>query len=393
MDISTILLPDIQRFITNNIGKEVSQLALQKNPFPEVDWPSILNQIAAKTKAKHKLPTFFNVQNIIFPSKIAVEQTSSEITALYKSRIVSGKSMIDLSGGFGVDTYFFSKKVNHIIHCEINESLSLIAKNNFKALNQTNIIGYNGDSTVILEQLNQQFDWIYIDPSRRHESKGKVFLLKDCVPNVAENLDFYFKYSNNILIKTATLLDITAGLKELHFVKNIHVVALDNEVKELLWEIQNNYTGNITIKTINITKNEEITFDFDIISNEDYALYNLPQKYIYEPNAAIMKSGGFQAICTAFQVPKLHQNSHLYTSNELITFPGRIFKVENVFVYQKNELKKYIENQKMNVSCRNFPESVDVIKKKWKIKDGGNSYCFFTTNLNNQKIVLICTKI
>ena len=176
-------------------------------------------------------------------------------------------------------------------------------------------------------------------------------------------------------------------------VKNIHILALENEVKELLWEIQKDYNSEITIKTINITKQNTQVFDFILNKNQPITNYNLPQKYLYEPNAAIMKSGGFDEINFQFPVHKLHQHSHLYTSIEKIEFPGRVFLIENIIAYQKSEIKKHLENKKLNITTRNFPETVENIRKKWKIKEGGNQYCFFTTNANHEKIVLICTKI
>ena len=388
-----ILSAEIQAFINDNIGKNISTLALQKNPFQDVDWISILNQIEAKTKAKDKLPTWFSTENIIYPSKISIEQTSSEKTAAYKASIVSGEYLIDLTGGFGVDDFYFAKKTKTVAHCEINPELSNLVKHNFKQLNVANITCYSGDSSLTLSNLNSKWDWIYIDPSRRNDTKGKVFMLKDCLPNVPENIDIYFKNSNSILIKTAPLLDISAGLLELKNVKNIHVVALENEVKELLWELHKEYSEAITIKTVNLVKDKIENFEF--VLNEELELphFSLPQKYLYEPNSAIMKSGGFDEVSTFFKINKLHKFSHLYTSEELIDFPGRIFEIINSIPYNKTEMKIHLENKQANVTTRNFPDTVESIRKKWKIKDGGNVYCFFTTDENNHKIVLICTKI
>lgn len=388
-----ILNNPLQNFISENIGNAISKLALQKNPFPEVAWILILNQIAAKTKAKDKLPTFFETQNIIYPSKISVEQTSSEKTAYYKSTLVSGDSLIDLTGGFGVDDLFFSKKINHLVHCEINADLSEIVKHNFKILKAENIQCFTGDSLAILKSLNKKFDWIYIDPSRRNDVKGKVFMLKDCLPNVPELLEFYFFQSDNILIKTAPILDISAGLLELSNVKCIHIIAVDNEVKELLWELSKDYVGNTFIKTINILNEKSIHFDFELNKNFSNPTFSLPKKYLFEPNSAIMKSGGFDEISIHYKIDKLHPHSHLYTSDEIIDFPGRIFEIQNAIPYNKTEMKLFLENKKANITTRNFPDSVEGIRKKWKIKDGGNTYCFFTTDMNNHKIVLICTKI
>jgi len=389
----TILNPEIQAFISDNVDKRISTLALQKNPFPEVEWVSILNQIEAKAKAKDKLPIWFATKNIIYPSKISIEQTSSEKTASHKASIVSGESLIDLTGGFGVDDYYFSKKIKNVAHCEINPELSNIVKHNFEQLEAKNITCYPGDSASTLTTLNQKWDWIYIDPSRRNDAKGKVFLLKDCLPNVPENLDYYFKNSNAILIKTAPLLDISAGLSELKHVKTIHIIALENEVKELLWELHSDYSGKTHIKTVNILKEKTECFNFTLNEETKIPTYGFPQKYLYEPNSAVMKSGGFDEVSLYYNLDKLHKHSHLYTSTVLISFPGRAFEVEKCIPYNKVEMKAFLLNKKANITTRNFPDTVENIRKKWKIKEGGNVYCFFTTDYNNNKIVLICNKI
>ncbi|MBG6062388.1 hypothetical protein IWX83_002187 [Flavobacterium sp. CG_9.1] len=390
---TALLNPAIQAFIDDTIGVNISKLALQKNPFPESNWIAVLSQIEAKTKAKNKLPTWFATKNIIYPSKISIEQTSSETTASYKASIVSGKSLIDLTGGFGVDDYYFAKKIEKVSHCEINPVLSTIVQHNFKQLNIPNITCHSADSMDTLKALKTTWDWIYIDPSRRNDSKGKVFMLKDCLPNVPENLAFYFTNSNAILIKTAPLLDISAGLSELQHVKTIHIVAIENEVKELLWELHKGYSNNISIKTINILKDKTEKFDFILNEESKFINFSLPQKYLYEPNSAIMKSGGFDEVSLFYNVNKLHKHSHLYTSNNLVSFPGRVFVIEKTVPYNKTEMKNYLEKSQANITIRNFPDSVESIRKKWKIKDGGKNYCFFTTDSNNHKIVLICTKI
>lgn len=388
-----ILNQEIQEFIAKNIDNAIPKLALQKNPFPHVEWITILNQIEAKAKAKEKLITWFSTKNIIYPSKISIEQTSSEKTALYKSSLISGESLIDLTGGFGVDDYYFAKKIKSVTHCEINPELSNSVKNNFEQLGVKNITCHNGDSLTILKSLNKKWDWIYIDPSRRNDVKGKVFILKDCLPNVPDNLDLLFENSNAILIKTAPLLDISAGLSELKNVKTIHIVAVENEVKELLWELDATHSGEISIKTANILKTEIETFDFILNTSSEKTVYGLPMKYLYEPNSAIMKSGGFDEVGTFYNLKKLHKHSHLYTAEEYRFFPGRIFEIQNIIPYHKTELKIHLENKKTNITTRNFPETVEKIRKKWKIKEGGNTYCFFTTDENKDKIVLICTKI
>lgn len=386
-----LLSDEIQEFIHDNLEVNPAELALKKNPFPSIDYPELINQISAKKKSKDKLPTWFATKNIIYPAKISIEQTSSEITAKYKASLIKGDSIIDLTGGFGVDDYYFAQQFKKVIHCEMNPELSKIVKHNFKVLNQNNISCLHGDSITILNDLNEKFDWIYIDPSRRSNVKGKVFLLNDCLPNVPELLEDYFKYSNNILIKTAPILDITSGINELNYVKKIHIIALKNEIKELLWEIEKGYTDKISISSINID-NEKVN-QFETTYKKDYLVsYLLPKKYLYEPNSSIMKSGNMDAISEFYKIGKLHQHSHLFTSDEIINFQGRSFQINQILPFQKESMKQF-QNQKMNCTTRNFPLSVEEIKKKFKIKDGGTIFAFFTTNINNEKIVLICTKL
>lgn len=387
-----LLEAEIQKFIKDNEKSRVTDLALTKNPFPHVNWHEILNQIVARQKAKYKLPTWYNTDSILYPEKVAVEQTSSETAADYKSKLISGDSLIDLTGGFGIDDYYFSKTVKEVSHCEQNLELSATAAHNFKALGADTITCVPGDSTEALRLLNRQWDWIYIDPSRRSETKGKVFLLKDCLPDVPALLDFYFRYTHNIMIKTAPLLDISAGLGELHAVKAIHIIAVTNEVKELLWILEKGFEGSPLIVAASITDEGTDTFTAEW-NDSTQAVYAAPELYLYEPNSAIMKSGAFGAVGTHFNVKKLHQHSQLYTSHELKAFPGRRFKINKILPYQKKEMKQYIEGNKMNVTVRNFPLGVTDLKKKWKIKDGGDRYTFFTTDLHDNKIVLLCAKI
>lgn len=384
---------EVQKFINESLEINFSKIALLKNPFPEISWTDILTQIASKAKAKTKLPTWFNTDAILYPSKLSIEQTSSEKTANYKANLISGESIIDLTGGFGVDDYYFSKIFSRVTHCELKKDLHEIVKHNLSSLSVKNIECLLGDSSTIIKEINSKFDWIYIDPSRRNDVKGKVFLLKDCLPDVPSNLDFYFNFSDNILIKTAPLLDISAGLSELKNVREIHIVAINNEVKELLWILQKDFKESCKIKTINISKENEELFEFNLNDNTYSPLFSEQKKYLYEPNSAILKSGGFNNVAKFYKVEKLHQHSHLYTSEQEIDFPGRKFIINNVFEYNKTNMKHHLANSKANVTTRNFSETVEEIRKKWKIKDGGDLYSFFTTDKSNRKIVLICQKI
>lgn len=365
---------------------------LDKPQFEGVSQKELAEQLEAKKKSKDKLPTWFNSSNIYYPNKLNIEQTSSEVTAKYKAQIVSGKSLVDLTGGFGVDCYFFSERMASVVHCEIHPELSEIASHNFKILGKENIDCIVGDGMDFLNSTTQKFDWIYADPSRRNDKKGKVFLLKDCLPNLPEHLDLVFQKSSNVLLKTSPLLDIKQGISELAHVKEVHVVALNNEVKELLFVLEKGSVGSIAIQTVNIINGKEDKFRFMLEEEQNSTVaLGRPSTYLYEPNAAILKSGGFKSIGTAYGLHKLHLHSHLYTSPTLIDFPGRSFLVEKALPYSKNSMKD-LGLTKANITTRNFPLSVADLRKKHKIKDGGEIYLFFTKDLNDSLLVLQCTK-
>lgn len=366
---------------------------LKKVDFEGVTAKELVQQIEAKKKCREKLPTWFHAPKIYYPNKLNIEQTSSEITAQYKAEIINGKRVLDLTGGFGVDSLFFSKKVGMIFHCEIDRNLSEIATHNFKILGAKNIRTYPGNGIDFLTESDKEFDWIYIDPSRRNDAKGKVFLLTDCLPNVPENLELLFRKSSHLLIKTSPLLDFSVGIKALQFVKEIHVVALRNEVKELLWILEKGYKESISIKTVNLVKSGRETFSFSFSEEkEGYTVLSKPLNYLYEPNTAILKSGAFKTVANRYKVKKLHNNTHLYTSTFLIDFPGRRFEIAAVIPYRKKIVRK-LAIQKANITVRNFKESVATIRKQFKIKDGGDIYLFFTKDLHGNYVVLKCLKI
>lgn len=388
---NNVLNKEVQQFINDNLKSDITKLILKGSPFKAVSISEIAEQIAAKNSCEKKLPTWFQTENIYYPNKLNIEQTSSEITAKYKSDLVSGNSLIDITGGFGVDAYFFSQKISTITHCEISEELTNIVSHNFKRLAVKNCAFKKGDGIAFIKNNNENFDWIYADPSRRNDAKEKVFLLKDCLPNIPENLKALFQKTNHILLKVSPILDITSAINELNYVKEIHVIAAENEVKELLFLLKKNYTKSIQVKTINITKNESQKFDFNLDETSN-ASFSEPKKYVYEPNAAILKAGAFQQISAHLKIDKLHQHSHLYTSDKLIDFPGRKFEIKHSIYYDKKKLLQLIPSKKANITTRNFPETVAQIRKKTGIKDGGNQYLFFTTDFNNKHLVLICEK-
>ncbi|MGB7785360.1 MAG: class I SAM-dependent methyltransferase [Salinimicrobium sp.] len=387
-----LLNKEVQDFIEEHYKEDVSKILFRGSPFPEVSAQELGVQLSGKKKAEKKLPAFFNTRGIVYPPKLNLEQTSSEKTAEYKASLVNGDSLIDLTGGFGIDSFYFSKKFKKVVHCELNEELSELATHNFELLKAENIKTQTGDGLEILEASEEEFDWVYIDPSRRNISGGRVFLLSDCLPNLPDQLDTIFSKTNNILLKTSPLLDLQAGLNELHSVQEIHIIAIDNDVKELLWVLKKGFSGEVLIKTLNLRKHEEQVFE-DVFGREQQADYSLPLKWLYEPNASIMKSGLFSSLGTKLDLKKLHFNTHLYTSEELKDFPGRRFEILDVLPFKKKKIKGRLNFSKAHISTRNFPMSVDALRKQLKLNDGGDHYLFFVTNKKEEKVVLICKKV
>jgi len=386
---NALLNKEIQNFIRNFEGN-ISTLAFAGSPFEEVSAQELIQQIEGRKKVKNKLPFWYKTEDILFPPKLNLEQTSSEITAKYKASLIEGKTIADITGGFGVDSFFFAEKFSKVYHFETNETLSEIAKHNFKIFGKTNVVCFEKDG--LDDVLKNDYDAIYADPSRRHESKGKVFFLNDCEPNIPQNIGEILKRCETFLLKTSPMLDISVGLGELKNVSEIHIVAVENEVKELLWVMKKNSTQTLKLKTINFTKAENEIFDFALAESAN-ATYSLPQKYLFEPNAAILKSGAFDLVSGKLKLNKLHKNTHLYTSESLIDFPGRRFLIEKIIPYSKAEMRSAINFKKANIATRNFPESVETLRKKWKIGDGGDTYLFFVTNFEGKKAMLVCSKI
>jgi 16S rRNA G966 N2-methylase RsmD len=389
-----ILNTGVQVFISNNLNADILSVLLAKPHFEGLSQKELAEQIEAKKKCKNKLPAWYNTPNIYYPKKLHIEQSSSEITAKYKAGIVSGKLLLDLTGGIGVDSYYFSDTIDEVVHCEWNKELHEIATYNYGILKRSNIHTHHIDGLSFLENTELHFDWIYLDPSRRDDSKKKVFQLSDCTPDISKNLELILKKGAHVLLKTSPLLDIASGMQELKNVREIHIVAVNNEVKELLWILDaKTPVTPVSIKTINLTKGGNEVFDFLLLAERDAKTnYSSPMKFLYEPNAAIMKSGAFKIIGNTYGVMKLHEHSHLYTSSVLVDFPGRAFEIIKQVPYNKNALKD-LSIEKANITTRNFPESVATIRKRFKISDGGEVFLFFTTNMLGKRIVLQCKKV
>lgn len=267
-----------------------------------------------------------------------------------------------------------------------------MAAYNFKILGTNNCDFIIGDGMEYLKNIQYRFDWIYVDPSRRHGVKGKVFRLEDSEPNIPKNLNLFFEHTDSILLKASPLLDLTLAMNELRNVSQIHVVALQNEVKEVLFLLKKNVEEPIKVMTVDLRKNGEVHFEF-LWEKEKAAEvdYSLPEDYLYEPNAAILKAGGFKSVARLYKVKKIAPHSHLYTSKEQIDFPGRTFTIKEVLPYNKKGMKSLV-GTKANITTRNFSETVEQIRKKYKVSDGGDDYLFFTKDAENNKILIQCAK-
>ncbi|RZK59123.1 MAG: hypothetical protein EOO91_06090 [Pedobacter sp.] len=384
-----ILDKEVQQFINSNLLTDVNRIALAKPMFQNVGSAELAGQIAAKKKAKNKLPTWFSEAGIYYPALLSIEQTSSETTAAYKADLAIGKSLLDLTAGFGIDSYFFAKKIGEVYSCEIKPELAEITAHNAKVLGANNLSVISGDGLEFLKSSTKNFDTIYIDPARR-SNDNKVFKLKDCTPDVTENLNFLLAKAQRIIIKTAPLLDISAGLSELKNVSEIHIVSVKNECKELLWVIDRNFTGATKVVCVTLNeKNKVFQFSISDLQTKIEIAQSEPAGYLYEPDVALLKSGAFNLIAEKFGLKKLHQQSQLYFSDEIKTdFLGRIFEIDSLLTL--NELKKEKELQG-NVIVRNFPEKAENLVKKYKIESTHDDFLIFTQN--NKGYLVIKAKI
>jgi 16S rRNA G966 N2-methylase RsmD len=388
-----MLTTEEQVFIQENLKKDTVRLVLEHHKYPDLDIKKLANQINIRKKATSKLPTWSNNDAIFFPSTISWQQCSSEYTAKYKAQLLKGKTIIDLTGGFGVDVFFFAQMFEVVTYVERDTELSEIVAYNYKVLNQKNIKIMNQDSLGFIEN-HKPVDVIYLDPARRDAQQQKIITLEDSTPNILEIQEMLLSKANYILLKTSPMLDIHKAIKDLKKVESVHVVAVENECKELIFVLNKNADANINLTCVNIQRDGKMDISEAKWEESINLEYSMPNSYMYDPNKAIHKGGIFNKVGRDFDVKKLSANTHLYTSEKLVAdFQGRIFQLEKILKPQKKEIQKYLINGKANLITRNFPESVANLKKKWTINDGGNTYLLAVTLENAQKVVLLCKKI
>ena len=372
---------EVEKFINANLQTDLHSLLLKKSPFAEVSMQEIVQQIKGKKVAQKKFP-FLLKEGIVFPPNLNLEQASSQSTAEFKAQNLKGKKFLDLTSGFGIDAYFLSKNFDEITLIEQNTELLEIVKHNWGILERkANFINDNLENFLANNQ--EQFDVIYLDPARRDDHKNKKFLLEDLSPNLLEFQEKLMKFSDQIIIKLSPLIDISYLISVLKNIFKIEIIAVKNEVKELLVFMNSKFeTENVEISCTNL-ESDDVVFSFNFNDEKERnAMFSEPQKFLYISNNAVLKSGGFNSLSEKFNLKKLHPNSHFYTNGERLEgFPGRVLEIE---IVDSKTIKK---GDKFNIISKNYPLTPEEIKKKYKISDGGNSYLIFTQTQKG-KIIL-----
>ena len=376
-----ILRPEIQKYIQDNLHENLGRLLLKKSPFPEVSMQEIAQQIKGKQIAAKKFP-FLLKENIVFPPHLNLEQASSESTAKEKAENLNGRTFLDLTCGFGIDAYFLSQNFSQVTLLEQNKDLLEIVQHNWKTLGrEANFINENLEQFLEISEKEKQFDLIYLDPARRDKDHRKKFLLSDLSPNILEIQDKLLSISKKIMIKLSPLIDLKYLQSAVKSIDEIEIIAVKNEVKEIILHLIPNTENKLKITTKNLSTNEP---NFSFSPEEESAVtpeFSDILEYLYIPNNAVLKSGAFNLISKKFGLKKLHSNTHLYTSDKAVDFCGRVFKVKEI---NTKEIKK---GNVFNIISKNHPLSPEQIKNKYKLKNGGEHYLIFTQSKKEMVIL------
>ena len=377
-----------KQFIRDNLNVDVPTLALRKAPVG-TDFSLALRQIEARQLLQKKVPEWSDNEDLLFPAHLSIEQCSSEATARYKAQLLQGHTFADLTGGLGVDTYYLSQRFQHSDYVERQSELCTLAQHNFAVLN-TDIKVWNETAEDYLNHCEPK-DCLYLDPARRDIHGRKTVGIADCTPNVASLQEQLLQKADTVMIKLSPMLDISKALEELRSVKEVHVLAVNNECKELVFILKREFLGQPTLYAVNLQANQPWV-SFTLAEEHECSLHIADSigPYLYEPNAALMKAGCYKLIAKRFGLLKLHKNSHLYTSETLVAdFPGRVFVVENWATYNKKVKNALLSDlDKANLAVRNFPLGVDALRKTLKINEGGDVYLFATTLRNDEKVII-----
>ena len=439
-----------QDFIRQHQDDDVRQLAFLASKYPEVDMPFALDQIRGRKMARVKLPRWASLEGIIYPPHISMEQCSSESTALYKAELaarllalpVSSSfseeiGFVDLTGGFGVDFSYIAARLGvKSMYVERQAHLCEAAKENFGRLGLKNAIVKNGDGIEVLHSFHPKkkdaasdddslgiiydqplsllktklgLKLIFIDPARRDDAGNKVVSLKDCTPDVTVLQEEMLSKADYVIIKLSPMLDWHRAVSELNCVQEVHIISVNNECKELLLVLsarnmgemeassadrEAKHVGNLRIYCVNDAQSfvcDELDMESSPVKIAPSTLEEM--QYLYEPNASLMKAGCFGVLSRRYDARMLSKNSHLFVSQAPIeAFPGRSFRIIAVSSFNKKELKRHLSGiTKANIATRNFPLSVAELRKRLKLKDGGETYIFATT-LSDESHVLVITE-
>lgn len=394
----------LEEFIREHRHDDVRQLALQAARYPDIDMQLALQQIAGWQTACTKLPEWAATDGIIYPPRLSMEQCSSEATAKYKAKVLdpSPSTVIDLTGGFGVDFSYMARGFQKAVYVERQPHLCEAARHNFQLLGLENAEVVCGDGVEYLKNLPSPFRppslrTIYLDPARRDENGKKTYAISDCTPDVVALKDLLLEKAGRVMIKLSPMLDWHKAVDDLGEVVEVHIVSVDNECKELLLVLAKNPVAPLRVVCANIRHDAETELFEFFPSNDNLSIPLFPalreRDFLYEPNASIMKAGCFAEVAHRFGVQPTGSNSHLFLSPQFIPdFPGRKFQIEKVTSMNKKELKHVIGGlTKANITVRNFPLSVAELRKRLKLADGGDTYIFATT-LGEKGHVLLITK-
>ena len=387
-------------FIRIHADEDVRQLAFLGKKNPEVDMAYALDQIAGRQKARVKIPSWASIDGIVYPPHISMEQCSSEQTARYKARIAgNGEKIVDLTAGFGVDMAFMSAGFKQAVHVEMQPQLCAISSENYKHLGLNHVQVVCNDGVGYLHQM-EHADLIFIDPARRDQHGARTYGIADCTPNVLEIIDEMLQKANRVMIKLSPMLDWQKTVADVGNVSQVHIVSVGNECKELLLEVKKGKDEKVKVFCVN----DDQVFSYEIGETHPFTpspLHSFTPSplhsftFLYEPNASVMKAGCFNLISHRFGITQPDANSHLFLSDKLVEgFPGRRFVIERVSTMNKRELKEALAGiDKANVAVRNFPLSVADLRKRLKLKDGGDVYIFATTDAKKGHLVMVCRKI
>ncbi|NAW51009.1 methyltransferase [Elizabethkingia argentiflava] len=381
MDFTTIFRPEVRQFIKENIHKDLTKLLLSNSPFEDISMQQIAQQIKGCRIAEKKFP-FLLKEGIVFPPQLNLEQSSSQATAIFKASLFGGESLLDLTCGYGIDAYYLSENFKATTLVEQNRELLDIVKHNWSILNKTHVLYLHQEISFFLQNNTERFSLIYLDPARRDMHNHKKFLLKDLSPDIINIGDELLKFSDKILIKLSPLMDISMLISQVKAISYIYIIAVKNEVKELLIVIDKAYDDELSLRVCNLQSNDpDLEIPYSAL-HASVASYGEVSSYLYIPNNALLKSGAFNFISEYFQLEKLHPNTQLYTSNHKIeNFPGRVLKIVST------DAKAIKKGERFNIIAKNYPLTPEQIKKKYKIKDGGNQYLIFTQS-RQRKLIL-----